>query len=513
MASDVPLILGIDLGTSSLKVALITHDSETRIEASMSKEIASNSGHGLNNFSHLCMPNEHVQDVGKIFQCLHILLSSISPLLMARVTAISVTGQMHGVMGWLSENLAFSEKSKIEKKKLDVNLAGGGCGNLITWIDRRCTKEFIDSLPTSTRSEKPCSGFGCASILWQMKNQPGEFAATPLAPNEQRDLFEKAAILRKTSVGQPSQRLIGIASIDPVCGLKELAKPRSISQSLFPPLSRPVQHAPWTCVGTIADFLVAGLSSLQRPVMSPQMAMSWGYFDLELNTWDFPALNATGYSLSHLLPEVVPCGTVVGKLSFDWEGIPAGADVFVALGDLQCSVYPFLERHGKNTDVEGGVAACNLSTSAQIAFKIPSSLASNPSPTPSPFHTLSENSESVFERLLKSKRIAVWPFFKPDDRIVVAASLNGGNVVERFVKMLRVWCHQLGCPAIESTQRAHLNQHFPHPPPTELNGFKVHLFIKSTFHVIDNAVILESYLFFCLEQSFVTGVSDCPDGS
>ena len=60
-------------------------------------------------------------------------------------------------------------------------------------------------------------------------------------------------------------------------------------------------------------------------------------------------LNATGHSLSHLLPDIVPSGTKVGTLTFDWEGVPAGASVYVALGDLQCSVYPFLEREELNS--------------------------------------------------------------------------------------------------------------------------------------------------------------------
>lgn len=56
-------------------------------------------------------------------------------------------------------------------------------------------------------------------------------------------------------------------------------------------------------------------------------------------------LEKAGFPI-HLLPEIRPAGSVVGKLAFDWEGIPYGADVFVALGDLQSSVYPFLEEAG-----------------------------------------------------------------------------------------------------------------------------------------------------------------------
>lgn len=158
METEVPLILGIDLGTSSIKVALVTQGSNPRVETSLSRDTGLVSGHSLSNFKIFYLPNEHTQDVGKIFQCLHILLSTIPLRLMARVTAITVTGQMHGVMGWLGNDLAILEKSKTEKKKIDANVSGGGCGKLITWMDRRCSKEFLDSLPNPTRSEKPFAG-------------------------------------------------------------------------------------------------------------------------------------------------------------------------------------------------------------------------------------------------------------------------------------------------------------------------------------------------------------------
>ena len=110
-----------------------------------------------------------------------------------------------------------------------------------------------------------------------------------MSGEQERNVFEKAAVLRKISVGSSADRLSAIDSPDSYNSVSSLSKTRSVSQSPLPPFTRPVQHAPWTCVGTVADFLVAGLASLQRPVMSPQMAMSWGYFDVENNSWDFQA--------------------------------------------------------------------------------------------------------------------------------------------------------------------------------------------------------------------------------
>ena len=158
MKNSAPLLLGIDLGTSSIKAALVTHGPNPMVEKSVSRDIGLVTGHSMSASKLFCLPNEHTQDVGKIFQCLHILLSSIPSHLMARVTDITVTGQMHGIVGWLGNGLAFIERSKIDNKKLEVNVSGGGCGKLFTWMDRRCSKVFLDSLPVPRKSEKPFSG-------------------------------------------------------------------------------------------------------------------------------------------------------------------------------------------------------------------------------------------------------------------------------------------------------------------------------------------------------------------
>ena len=42
---------------------------------------------------------------------------------------------------------------------------------------------------------------------------------------------------------------------------------------------------------------------------------------------------------TRLLPEVYKPGYIVGELSQVWFGIPSGAVVRVALGDMQCSIF------------------------------------------------------------------------------------------------------------------------------------------------------------------------------
>lgn len=444
MSEEKSLILGIDLGTSSVKVALVTCEPTATVITNISRSFGNATITVPNVLGCSLQNNENNQDVARIFNCLHILLNRIPPGQLKRVVAIAVTGQMHGIVGWIGGDLAFNKESKRNKQRLDVAAVAGGCGNLTTWLDRRCDANFIASLPKPTKSEKPYPGFGCAIILWHLKNRTGEFSLTPISSMEEEKFFQRVTMLRKISAGSdgaPASKDDQYHYRTRIFTDEQMPKTRSTSQ-ITPPnffhassnKDKVDRHPPWTCAGTIADLLVVGLTEIPKPIMSPQMAASWGYFDVEHSQWDTTALEAAGFPM-HLLPEIRPCGEIVGKLAFQWEGIPAGADVFVALGDLQCSVYPYLLREG--------TAVCNVSTSAQIAFMLPKQFNSTAN------HTHCDPAETIYSHHLQLGHINEWPYFYPGERIVVAASLNGGNVIDRFVKMLRAWCRQLGCAAMD----------------------------------------------------------------
>lgn len=65
----------------------------------------------------------------------------------------------------------------------------------------------------------------------------------------------------------------------------------------------------------------------------------------------------------------------------------------------------------------------NLSTSAQLSYLLPEDFKPPPSIPTSP--------------------VEYFPYFK-GRYLAVAASLNGGNVLAAFVKMLQQWTHELG---------------------------------------------------------------------
>lgn len=167
---------------------------------------------------------------------------------------------------------------------------------------------------------------------------------------------------------------------------------------------------------TVQDFVVTMLCDLETPVISDQNAASWGYFNTESNEWNIEILKSTGFPVN-LLPKILRSGEFAGKLNSSWNGIPIGTPVGVALGDLQCSIIATLE----NTHD----AVLNISTSAQLAFVV---------------NTISDLNCNTIEHL---------PYFS-NTYLVVAASLNGGNVLATFVKMLQQWMLEFGFPIPQS---------------------------------------------------------------
>lgn len=164
--------------------------------------------------------------------------------------------------------------------------------------------------------------------------------------------------------------------------------------------------------GTIQDFIVTMLCDLETPIMSDQNATSWGYFNNVKNEWNVDILNSVNFPVN-LLPKIVKSGEFAGKLNASWNGIPEGTPVSVAMGDLQCSIIATLESQQD--------AVLNISTSAQLAFVV------------------NEMSD------LGCKTVEHLPYFN-NTYLVVAASLNGGNVLATFVKMLQQWMLELGFP-------------------------------------------------------------------
>ncbi|XP_051903863.1 sedoheptulokinase isoform X1 [Hippocampus zosterae] len=326
-------ILGLDVGTTSIKAVLLESDSKS-VAASQSLATASDIAdtNGI---------KAKEQDTARILDTLNRCVGLLSKDKLQHVCSIGVSGQMHGVLFW--------------NAKSGCDWSRGDLSQLITWQDGRCSNSFLSSLPKPNSHLSVATGFGCATIFWYMKHRP-EF-------------------------------------------LKD-----------------------FTVAGTIQDYVVSMLCGLDRCLMTPQNAASWGFYNTSAGQWNVDILNGAGFPL-HLLPQCVPSGELAGHTRSDWHGIPAGTPVGAALGDFQCAVYSCLSAQ---TD-----AVLNISTSAQLTFAMPADFKPPDSPQP-------------------ESSIAFFPYFG-SSYLAVAASLNGGNVLATFVEMLTGWMKELGVELSEQS--------------------------------------------------------------
>lgn len=349
------LCLGIDLGTTSVKVSLV--DVKTQCPVFSTSEptkadISSSAG---------TVGSE--QSPRKILKCVCDCLTRITDKNRALVRCIGISGQMHGVMMWNWEShIDLGADSVIDTS------------SLITWEDKRANDAFIRNLPAPDSHQHLASGFGCVTLFWLAK-------------------FEPELIVK------------------------------------------------YNVVGSVMDYLVTILCGLDRPVMSHQIAASWGYFNTETHSWNSDLLKEAGFPV-HLLPMVTPTGSKVGELCDSFFGIPKGTPVLAAMGDLQCS---FKSAVQSLTD-----AVMNVSTSSQLCYAI-------------------RCSGFVPPRSITPTAISYFPYIN-DTFLAVAASLNGGNILRSFVKMLLNWLGEFDVNVHEDLIWEKLTRLAGHLDETKANG-------------------------------------------
>lgn len=353
------LVLGVDIGTTSVKVCIVetvTGEIVSKQNKDTQSNVPSDQGTGGNK-----------QDVPKIISALNTCIAKLPKDLLKQIQKVGICGQMHGVMLWNNKDgVQAWERIEKEGTLIRYDIFHERVSNLYTWQDSRCDSTFIASLPPSQSHLPTYSGYGVATLFWMVKNKP-----------------------------------------------EKLKK--------------------YNCAGTIQDFVVAMLCNLKKPVMSVQNAASWGYFDCGDIKWNIEILKKAGFPV-HLLPDVALPGSVAGNLTDNFHTIPKGTPIGniilimgggwpnffftiagVALGDLQCSVLATVEFPQD--------AVLNISTSAQLAF-----VAENYNPTKGP---------------PKPQPVEYFPYFN-GKYLAVAASLNGGNALATFVKMIQQWTMELG---------------------------------------------------------------------
>ena len=151
------LLLGIDIGTSTVKAVLL-HKSSLKVVGESSKSLG----------THLTVPEENAyeRDVCEIFTCLEECLASLDSTLLQNVVSIGVCGQMHGCVLWKSGENFINKNGALKLE--DSSL----CSTLITWQDGRCSPEFLSSLPKTTHPIPLSTGYGCATLAWLKQFKP-----------------------------------------------------------------------------------------------------------------------------------------------------------------------------------------------------------------------------------------------------------------------------------------------------------------------------------------------------
>ena len=154
-------LLGVDIGTSTVKVVLAEEGSH-RVLQECSRALGPDR-------TMSSVPRTHERDVPEIFSALDWCVAALEPELLQRVCAIGVTGQMHGCVLWKSGASLLSD-GRLQ------SLPHPGCSSLITWQDKRCSPEFLSSLPQTHQPVPVSAGYGCATLFWLQAFRPEEVA-------------------------------------------------------------------------------------------------------------------------------------------------------------------------------------------------------------------------------------------------------------------------------------------------------------------------------------------------
>ena len=151
------LLLGIDIGTTTIKTVLVNSD-DFRVVEERSAPIG----------DHLksSIPSSCELSVSSTLRSVERCVSGHSQSALPHVRAIGVCGQMHGCVLWRNVEPFLHEGA--------LQVPDGSCGAFITWQDKRCTESFLASLPRTGTSVPVSAGYGCATLAWLQRYCPDE---------------------------------------------------------------------------------------------------------------------------------------------------------------------------------------------------------------------------------------------------------------------------------------------------------------------------------------------------
>ncbi|RDD42892.1 Sedoheptulokinase [Trichoplax sp. H2] len=216
------IILGIDLGTTSVKVCLLNEENRKVIystTAETNADVPSDNENGSE------------QSVQLILQAVQKAMLDIPDLYKSKVKAIGVCGQMHGCLLWQSDSCWEITKGNYESIQVT------NCTPLYTWQDGRCDTHFLQSLPSSQSTVKIATGFGCATLFWLLKNRPQLIGQFDRASTIQD--FLVCILCHTNKVVMSGQNATSWGYFDPIrnCWETEVLEPASFPIALLPEVS------------------------------------------------------------------------------------------------------------------------------------------------------------------------------------------------------------------------------------------------------------------------------------
>ncbi|OWK14750.1 hypothetical protein Celaphus_00000865 [Cervus elaphus hippelaphus] len=178
--------LGIDLGTTSVKAALVEaapgDPSEFVVLASCARAARAETAAQ----SAAAGPQGQEQDVRRIIQALHECLAALPREQLRKVCGIGVISNSDSPRpscAWTEAGTA----PVFEPRAVS---------HLVTWQDGRCSSEFLASLPQPESHLSVATGFGCATIFWLLKNR---LAAAGFPVQLLPDVAEPGSVAGRTS--------------------------------------------------------------------------------------------------------------------------------------------------------------------------------------------------------------------------------------------------------------------------------------------------------------------------
>ncbi|XP_060529339.1 sedoheptulokinase-like [Cylas formicarius] len=158
-------ILGIDIGTTSVKVCIVNTSKDNTVEALHNKDTQSNVPSDTG-------PGGNKQDVFTIVSAINLCVSKLPKQLLQKVGKIGICGQMHGVMFWNNDEKQKAWEMVGKERNVRFDVVKERVSALYTWQDNRCDTDFLATLPPPQSHIRISTGFGSATIFWMARNKP-----------------------------------------------------------------------------------------------------------------------------------------------------------------------------------------------------------------------------------------------------------------------------------------------------------------------------------------------------